>query len=158
MAKIETVQAGDKAPAFSLQDQNGETVNLSDFAGSKVLVYFYPKALTPGCVTQACSLTEVRPQLDNLGVHVLGISPDPVKKLKSFEEKKELNITLLSDEDHGVADLFGVWGEKKFMGRVFDGIHRISFLVDEKGNIEHVFNKFKTKTHHEVVLDYLNQD
>ncbi|WP_281645500.1 thioredoxin-dependent thiol peroxidase [Parendozoicomonas sp. Alg238-R29] len=152
---IRTLQAGDKAPAFSLQNQNGEAVNLSDFSGGRVLVYFYPKALTPGCVTQACSLTESRPELDDLGVQVLGISPDPVKKLKSFEEKKALNITLLSDEDHVVAGQFGVWGEKKFMGRVFDGIHRISFLVDEKGCIEHVFNKFKTKNHHEVVLAYL---
>ncbi len=152
---IETLQSGEKAPVFTLKNQNNETVSLADFLGRKVLLYFYPRALTPGCVTQACSLTESRPQLDGLGVEVLGLSPDTVRKLKSFEEKKELNITLLSDEDHAVADQFGVWGEKKFMGRVFDGIHRISFLIDEKGNIEHVFNKFKTKNHHEVVLDYL---
>ncbi len=154
---IKTLQAGDKAPAFSLLNQDGETVNLSDFSGGKVLVYFYPRALTPGCTVQACNLTETRPDFDNLNVTVLGLSPDPVKKLKSFEEKKELGITLLSDEDHKVADQFGVWGEKKFMGKVFDGIHRLSFLVDEEGVIEHVFNKFKTRNHHEVVLDYLNQ-
>ncbi len=149
------LQPGNTAPPFSLLNQDGETVNLSDFAGSKVLVYFYPKASTPGCTVQACSLTASRSEFDALGVHILGISPDPVKKLKNFEQKKELNIALLSDEDHAIAEQFGVWGEKKFMGRLFDGIHRISFLVNEQGEIEHVFNKFKTKDHHEVILAYL---
>ncbi|WP_461536708.1 thioredoxin-dependent thiol peroxidase [Spongorhabdus nitratireducens] len=154
MAAIETLQAGDKAPAFTLNDQNGEPVSLADQQGSKVLVYFYPKASTPGCTVQACSLTEHKSEFDHLGVKVFGISPDPVKRLKNFETKKELAITLLSDEDHAIADAFGVWGEKKFMGRVFDGIHRITFLIDENGMIENVFNKFKTKDHHQVVLDY----
>ncbi|CAM3704645.1 thioredoxin-dependent thiol peroxidase [Parendozoicomonas haliclonae] len=152
---IKTLQAGDKAPAFTLLDQDGNSVSLSDFAGKKVLVYFYPKASTPGCTVQACSLTDHRSDFDDLDVVVLGLSPDPVKRLKNFEQKKELKITLLSDEDHAVADQFGVWGEKKFMGKVFDGIHRISFLIDENGVVEHVFNKFKTKDHHEVVLNYL---
>lgn len=153
---MQTLEAGAAAPEFSLQDQNGNTVSLSQFKGkNKVLVYFYPKAMTPGCTTQACSLRDSKAELDALNTVVLGLSPDPVKKLKGFEEKKELNFTLLSDEDHAVADAFGVWGPKKFMGKEFDGIHRLSFLVDENGVIEHVFNKFKTKDHHDVVINYL---
>lgn len=153
---MQTLEAGATAPEFSLLDQNGNTVTLSQFKGkNKVLVYFYPKAMTPGCTTQACSLRDSKAELDALNTVVLGISPDPVKKLKGFEEKKELNFTLLSDEDHAVADAFGVWGPKKFMGKEYDGIHRLSFLVDENGNIEHVFNKFKTKDHHDVVINYL---
>lgn len=155
---MNTLQAGTKAPAFSLQDQNGETISLSDFSGKKVLVYFYPKAMTPGCTVQAQGLRDTKAELDALNVVVLGISIDPVKRLTKFTERDELNFTLLSDEDHAVADLFGVWGEKKFMGKVYDGLHRLSFLVDENGTIEHVFNKFKTKNHHEVVLDYLKAE
>lgn len=147
--------AGDQAPLFTLQDDQGNTVSLADLTGKKVLVYFYPKALTPGCTTQACALRDVKAELEALNTLVYGISPDPVKKLARFVEKKELNFPLLSDEDHAVADAFGVWGEKKFMGKTYDGIHRISFLVDEQGKIEKVFDKFKTKDHHQVVLDYL---
>ncbi len=152
---IQTLQAGDKAPDFTLLDQNGTEVSLSALRGQRVLVYFYPKASTPGCTVQACSLTDDKAQFDKLGVTIFGISPDPVKKLKNFEQKKDLAITLLSDEDHKVAESFGVWGEKKFMGKTFDGIHRISFLVNGEGIIEKVFDKFKTKDHHEVVLAYL---
>lgn len=149
--------AGTQAPSFTLQDQNGEQVSLSDFAGKKVLVYFYPKAMTPGCTVQAQSLRDTKAELDAKNVVVLGLSPDPVKRLTKFTERDELNFTLLSDEDHAIADAYGVWGLKKFMGKEYDGIHRLSFLVDENGVIEHVFNKFKTKEHHQVVLDYLNQ-
>ena len=134
-----------------------ELVSLEQFKGKKVLVYFYPKALTPGCTTQACGLRDSKSELENLGVVILGISPDSPKKLAQFIEKKALNFTLLSDEDHQVAEQFGVWGEKKFMGRTFDGIHRISFLIDENGKIAHVFDKFKTTDHHQVVLDYLKK-
>ena len=154
---MNTLKAGDKAPAFTLPDQNGEAVNLADFAGKKVLVYFYPKAMTPGCTVQAQNLRDSKTSLDELNVVVLGISPDAVKRLPKFIEKENLNFTLLSDEDHAVADAFGVWGPKKFMGKEYDGIHRLSFLIDENGIVEHVFNKFKTKDHHQVVLDYLNQ-
>lgn len=153
---MKTLQAGDKAPQFSLQNQNDETVSLADFAGKKVLVYFYPKAMTPGCTVQAQGLRDVNVELTAKNVVVLGISPDAVKRLPKFIEKENLNFTLLSDEDHAVADAFGVWGPKKFMGKEYDGIHRQTFLVDENGVIEHVFNKFKTKEHHTVVLDYLN--
>ncbi len=147
--------AGDKAPLFTLQDDQENSVSLAQLSGKKVLVYFYPRALTPGCTTQACSLRDVKEELTKLNTVVYGISPDPVKKLARFVDKKELNFPLLSDEDHAVADAFGVWGEKKFMGKIYDGIHRISFLIDEQGNIEKVFDKFKTKDHHQVVLDYL---
>jgi len=151
------VSAGTPAPAFSLQDQNDQTVSLADFKGKKVLVYFYPKAMTPGCTVQAQSLRDSKAQLDEKNLVVLGISPDVVKRLTKFTERDELNFTLLSDEDHAVADAYGVWGLKKFMGKEYDGIHRISFLVDENGVIEHVFDKFKTKDHHQVVLDFLSE-
>ncbi|MFY0667237.1 MAG: thioredoxin-dependent thiol peroxidase [Alteromonas stellipolaris] len=152
---MNTLQAGDKAPQFSLQNQNDETISLSDYLGKKILVYFYPKAMTPGCTVQAQGLRDSKEVLDGLNVEVMGISPDAVKRLPKFAEKESLNFTLLSDEDHAVADAFGVWGLKKFMGKEYDGIHRLSFLVDENGVIEHVFNKFKTKEHHTVVLNYL---
>ncbi|MGI9887802.1 thioredoxin-dependent thiol peroxidase [Vibrio chagasii] len=155
---MNTLTAGVPAPAFSLPDQDGNIVSLGDFKGKKVLFYFYPKAMTPGCIVQAEGLRDIKAELDALNVVVLGVSIDPVKRLPNFIEKKSLNFTLLSDEDHSVAEQFGVWGEKKFMGKVYDGLHRISFLIDEEGQIEHVFNKFKTKTHHEVVLDYFNQE
>lgn len=147
--------AGDKAPQFTLLDDQGNQVALADYQGKKVLVYFYPKAMTPGCITQACGLRDTKKELEDANTVVFGISPDPVKKLLNFVTKKELNFPLLSDEDHAIADQFGVWGEKKFMGKVYDGIHRISFLIDEKGMIEKVFDKFKTKDHHQVVMDYL---
>lgn len=153
---MKTLQAGDKAPQFSLLNQNGETVSLTDFAGKKVLVYFYPKAMTPGCTVQAQGLRDIQNELEEKNVVVLGISPDAVKRLPKFIEKENLNFTLLSDEDHAVADDFGVWGLKKFMGKEYDGIHRLTFLINEEGTIERVFNKFKTKDHHIVVLDYLN--
>ena len=149
--------AGDAAPAFELPDQDGNLVTLASLKGKKILFYFYPKAMTPGCTVQAQGLRDVQKELQDKNVVVLGVSPDPVKRLPKFIEKHDLNFTLLSDEDHAIADAFGVWGPKKFMGREFDGIHRISFLIDENGTIEHVFDKFKTKDHHEVVLDYLNQ-
>ena len=152
---MNTLQAGTPAPAFSLPDQDGNAVSLNDFAGKKVLVYFYPKAMTPGCTVQAHGMRDSQQQLQDLNVVVLGISIDPVKRLGKFIERDNLNFTLLSDEDHAVAEQFGVWGEKKFMGKVYDGLHRISFLINEQGVVEHVFDKFKTKDHHEVVLNYL---
>lgn len=152
---MKTLQVGNLAPQFTLLNQDNQPISLSDFKGKKILVYFYPKALTPGCTTQACGLRDTKSELEKLGVIILGISTDAPKKLAQFVEKKSLNFTLLSDEDHQVAEQFGVWGEKKFMGRTYDGIHRISFLIDEQGKIQHVFDKFKTGEHHQVVLDYL---
>lgn len=153
------LQAGDKAPNFTLHDQNGEAITLHDvLKHQQVLVYFYPKALTPGCTVQAEGLRDSKAELEAFNTVAFGISPDAVKKLKNFEDKKSLNFTLLSDEDHAVADAFGVWGPKKFMGKEYDGIHRISFLIGQDGLIKHVFDKFKTKDHHEVVLSVLAQN
>lgn len=152
---MQPLSAGSLAPDFSLSDQDGNQVRLADLRGKKVLVYFYPKAMTPGCTTQACGLRDVNAELTALNVVVLGISPDSAKRLKKFEERDNLNFRLLADEDHAVADAFGVWGPKKFMGKEYDGIHRLSFLIDEEGKIAHRFDKFKTCDHHQVVLDLL---
>lgn len=154
---LSPLQQGQNAPQFSLLDQNEQAVTLSDFRGKKVLIYFYPKALTPGCTTQACHLRDSQAALADLGVSIIGISPDLPAKLANFVAKKQLNFTLLSDPEHKVAEQFGVWGEKKFMGRTFDGIHRISFLINEQGEVEQVFTKFKTRDHHQLVLDYLTR-
>jgi peroxiredoxin Q/BCP len=154
---MNTLQAGAPAPSFSLPNEQGDMINLADLAGKKVLLYFYPKAMTPGCTVQAQCLRDTQSEFTDRNVVVLGISPDAVKRLPKFIEKENLNFSLLSDEDHTIAEVFGVWGEKKFMGKIYDGIHRISFLIDEQGVVEHVFDKFKTKDHHQVVLDFLNK-
>jgi peroxiredoxin Q/BCP len=154
---MNTLKVGDNAPEFELPNQDGELVKLSDFKGKKVIVYFYPKAMTPGCTVQAQGLRDSKAELDEHNAVVLGISPDAVKRLPKFIEKESLNFTLLSDEDHSVADAFGVWGLKKFMGKEYDGIHRITFIIDEHCKIANVLNKFKTKEHHSVVLDTLSQ-
>ena len=143
--------------------QNGDTVKLADFKGKKnVLLYFYPKAKTPGCTVQACGIRDTYAEFGKRNTVVLGVSPDPVAKLKKFEEnpKKEeaaLNFTLLSDEDHAVADKYGAWGPKKFMGKEFDGILRTSFIIDKDGVLRQVLDKFKTKDHHEVALAALDE-
>lgn len=153
---MNTLQTGDKAPLFTLQDQNSETFDLAEQLKShQVLVYFYPKAMTPGCTVQAQNLRDQKDELAKFNTIAVGISPDAVKRLTKFTERDELNFPLLSDEDHAVADKFGVWGLKKFMGREYDGIHRLTFLVGQDGTIKHFFNKFKTKDHHQVVLDKL---
>lgn len=149
------LKAGDIAPQFSLPDQDGELISLTDFLGQKVLVYFYPKAMTPGCTIQACGLRDNMDDLKKAGVEVLGISTDKPEKLSCFAEKELLNFTLLSDEDHQVASKFSVWGKKTFMGKTYDGIYRISFLVGVDGTIEKVFDNFKTSNHHDIVLAYL---
>lgn len=153
---MNTLQAGDKAPMFTLQDQNGNDFSLEQaLKENQVLVYFYPKAMTPGCTVQAQNLRDHKEDLAKFNTIAVGISPDAVKRLTKFTERDELNFPLLSDEDHKVADDFGVWGLKKFMGREYDGIHRLTFLVGQDGTIKHFFNKFKTKDHHQVVLDVL---
>jgi peroxiredoxin Q/BCP len=155
---MNTLVVGDNAPLFTLKDENDQEIKLADFIGKKqVLVYFYPKAMTPGCTVQAQGIRDSKVALDAMNTQVFGISPDEPKKLAKFCLRDELNFSLLSDPDHSVADAFGVWGLKKFMGREYDGIHRLSFLIGIDGKISHVFNKFKTKDHHEVVLDILNK-
>lgn len=153
-----TLKVGVQAPDFTLKNQNNDEVSLNQFLGHKVLVYFYPKAMTPGCTVLAQNLRDAKAELDKLGLNILGISPDKSQRLEKFSQRDQLNFTLLSDEDHRVANAYGVWGLKKFMGKEYDGIHRISFLIDETGKIEQVFTKFKTKEHHQVVLDYLQSD
>ncbi len=138
-----TLQAGDRAPAFSLTDQHGETVRLSALKGRKVLVFFYPKASTPGCTTQACGLRDVAGDVG--GVAIIGISPDAPDRQLRFDEKYELGYPLLADEDHAVADKFGVWGEKKLYGKAYMGIIRSAFLIDEKGKVEQAWYKISPK-------------
>lgn len=153
---MKTITVGEQAPLFTLPDQNGQSVSLADYIGKKqVLVYFYPKAMTPGCTVQAQNLRDSKVELEQRNTVVFGIRPDESKRLDKFCQRDELNFTLLSDVDHKVADDFGVWGLKKFMGREYDGIHRLSFLIGLDGKIVHVFDKFKTKNHHEVVLEVL---
>ncbi|GGB63684.1 thioredoxin-dependent thiol peroxidase [Shewanella inventionis] len=151
-----TIEVGQVAPDFTLLDQDSNSITLSEFKGKKTLVYFYPRASTPGCTIQAQGLRDSKAELAALNVVVLGVSPDTPKKLTNFINKQELNFTLLADEDKAVCEKYHVWQLKKFMGKESMGVVRTTFLVDEKGNIEHIFNKFKTKDHHEVVLDYLN--
>ena len=147
---------GNLAPAFTLTDQNGNGISLKNFRGKKyVVLYFYPKAMTPGCTVQACGLRDSLPSLEQFEAVALGVSPDPITRLKKFEEKEGLNFTLLSDEDHALADKYGVWGLKKFMGREFMGIIRTSFIIDKQGRLVRIMDKVKTKTHHADVAKIL---
>ena len=136
---------GDRAPAFTLADQHGAKVKLSDFKGRKVIVYFYPKADTPGCTTQSCELRDHRSELTKLGAEVLGISPDAPAKQAKFDAKYSLGFPLLADEDHTVAEKFGVWAEKSMYGRKYMGIVRSAFVIDEKGKIAGAFYKVSPK-------------
>jgi len=136
---------GTKAPGFALSDQNGAQVKLSDFKGRKLLVYFYPKADTPGCTKQACSLRDSGAELDRLGIDVVGISPDTPKKQSKFDDKYDLGFPLLSDEDHAVAETYGAWGEKSMYGKTYEGIIRSSFLIDEKGKVIESWYKVSPK-------------
>ena len=140
-----TLTVGDKAPAFNLKDQDGKTVRLSGFKGKRVVVYFYPKADTPGCTQQSCNLRDAFPQLKKLNAVVLGISPDKVDKQKKFDDKYGLGFTLLADQDHKVAEAWGAWGEKSMYGKKFMGIVRSAFVVDEKGKVTATFYKVSPK-------------
>lgn len=146
------LKAGSKAPAFSGPDQNGKTISLKDFTGKKLILYFYPKDDTPTCTVQTCNLRDNYATLLQKGFTVIGISPDPVKKHKNFEGKFELPFTLIADVDHSIAEKYGVWGEKKFMGRTYDGIHRTTFLIDEKGKIKKIIAKPVSKNHTDEIL------
>lgn len=142
MAELEV---GGRAPAFTLTDQRGKKVKLSDFKGKRVVVYFYPKADTPGCTTQSCALRDAMPDLKRLKAVVLGISPDPPARQKKFDEKYDLGFTLLADEEHTVADKYGVWGEKSMYGKRYMGIVRSAFVIDEQGKIAAAFYKVSPK-------------
>ena len=141
------LKIGDKAPDFKTEDQNGNPMNLSDFSGSKVILYFYPKDSTPGCTAQACNLRDNYGSLLKKGYKVLGVSADSAKKHQNFITKNELPFPLLMDEDKTIIQDYGVWGEKKFMGKIYDGIHRTTFIIDENGMIEDIIEKVKTKDH-----------
>lgn len=154
-----TPKIGNMAPAFSLLDQDGNKVSLKDFKGKKnVVLYFYPKAMTPGCTVQACGIRDSKAEFDKLDTVVLGVSPDPVARLPKFIEKQNLNFTLLSDEDHAVADKYGCWGMKKFMGKEFMGLIRTTYIIDKQGKLQAILDKFKTKTHHDDVLAWLKEN
>ncbi|MFT5575409.1 MAG: peroxiredoxin Q/BCP [Bermanella sp.] len=152
-------KVGNMAPAFSLLDQDGKKVALKDFKGkSNVVLYFYPKAMTPGCTVQACGIRDNKAAFKKLDTVVLGVSPDAVARLPRFIEKQNLNFTLLSDEDHAIADKYGCWGLKKFMGREFMGLIRTTFIIGKDGRLLQVIDKFKTKTHHDDVIAWLKQN
>jgi peroxiredoxin Q/BCP len=146
-------KVGNMAPAFSLLDSDGKKVSLSQFKGKQnVVLYFYPKAMTPGCTVQACGIRDSKKALAKLDIVVLGVSPDPVARLGKFIEKQGLNFTLLSDEDHAVAEKYGAWGLKKFMGREFMGVLRTTFIIGKDGRLKQVMEKVNTKTHHDDVI------
>lgn len=147
---------GNFAPPFTLRDQDNNLISLNDFKGKRVLLYFYPKALTPGCTAQACHLRDNIDELKQAHITVIGISPDIPQKLTQFIEKKQLNFMLLSDPDHEIAEKYSAWGAKSFMGKQYDGIIRKSFLIDGEGRIEKIFENFKTSQHHTLILNYLN--
>jgi peroxiredoxin Q/BCP len=146
------IEPGDMAPEFELADQDGRAVKLSDLHGQNVVVYFYPKADTPGCTTQACGVRDRRADYADAGAVVLGISPDPVAKVKKFHEKQSLNFALLADEGHRVADSYGVWVEKSMYGRKYFGNERTTFVIDSEGIVAEVLRKVKPGEHDERVL------
>ena len=143
---------GQKAPAFKGRDQNGKAVSLSDFTGKKVVLFFYPEDDTPTCTVQACNLRDNYSLLKKHGWAVLGVSPDDEKKHKKFEAKYDLPFTLIADPDHSIIDKYGVWGEKQLYGRQYMGLHRTTFLIDEKGMIKKVFLRPKNKQHAEEIM------
>jgi len=143
------------APDFELPDQDGRAVKLTDFRGQTVVLYFYPKADTPGCTTQACGVRDHRADYDHAGVIVLGISPDPVAQVKKFHDKQSLNFTLLADEDHSVTDAYGVWVQKSMYGRTYFGAERTTFIVDTGGRVARVLRKVKPAEHDKLVLEAL---
>jgi thioredoxin-dependent peroxiredoxin len=151
------IQTGDTAPQFTLPDQDGNPVSLADFAGKTVVLYFYPKADTPGCTVQACGVRDHLPNYAEAGAVVLGVSPDPVKAVKKFADKQALDFTLLADEDHAVCDAYGVWAEKSMYGRTYWGALRATFIIDESGTVAHVIPKATPKTHDDEVLAALEQ-
>jgi thioredoxin-dependent peroxiredoxin len=146
------IEPGDKAPNFTLPDQDGNKVKLSGLRGQKVVLYFYPKAETPGCTTQASGVRDHAADYAAAGAVVLGVSRDPVARLAAFDDKHSLGFTLLSDADHAVAEAYGVWVEKSMYGRKFMGTQRSTFVIDPKGKVTHVFPKVSPKTHDEQVL------
>jgi len=147
-----TLKIGEKAPDFQSKDQDGNIISLSDYKGKKLVLFFYPKASTPGCTLEACNLRDNYDRFQSLGYEILGVSADSEKRQTNFKNKYNFPYPLLADEDKNVINAFEVWGPKKFMGRTFDGIHRITFVIDENGFIEDIITKVKTKVHTDQIL------
>ncbi|APQ18582.1 thioredoxin-dependent thiol peroxidase [Maribacter hydrothermalis] len=150
---MNTLKVGDKVPSFTAKDQDGNTINLDDFKGKKLIVFFYPKASTPGCTAEACNLRDNYKELQSKGYELVGVSADSEKKQAKFKDKYQFPFPLLADEDHTVINAFGVWGPKKFMGREYDGIHRKTFLVNGNAIVTKVIDKVKTKDHAAQILE-----
>ncbi|WP_114491593.1 thioredoxin-dependent thiol peroxidase [Candidatus Ulvibacter alkanivorans] len=150
---MKTLKAGDTVPNFTVTDQDGNKVSLSDYKGQKLVVFFYPRANTPGCTAEACNLRDNYKELQEEGYALLGVSADTERKQKNFQDKYDFPFPLLADTEKEVINAFGVWGPKKFMGREYDGIHRKTFLVDESGKVERVIDKVKTKDHAAQILN-----
>jgi thioredoxin-dependent peroxiredoxin len=153
MRRASMLKEGNAAPAFTTKDANGRTIKLKDFKGQKVVLYFYPKDDTPGCTKEACSFRDDFATFKKLGINVFGISPDSEASHKKFADKYKLPFTLLADPDHAIAEKYGTYGQKKFMGRTYLGVHRTTFLIDEKGKIKKVFEKVKPEDHAREVLE-----
>ena len=145
---------GDKAPDFTAKDQDGNTIQLSDYKGKKLVLFFYPKASTPGCTVEAKNLRDAHQDFLAKGYEILGVSADSPKRQQNFKSKNELPYPLLADEDKSVIEAYGVWGPKKFMGREYEGIHRTTFIIDENGVIENIIKKVKTKAHAAQIFDF----
>ncbi|GAA4296703.1 thioredoxin-dependent thiol peroxidase [Aestuariibaculum suncheonense] len=150
---MNTLKVGDVVPNFSSTDEQGNTITLNDYKGKKLIVFFYPKASTPGCTAEACNLRDNYEVLKDKGYELLGVSADSAKRQSNFKDKYEFPFPLLADEDKTVINTFGVWGPKKFMGREYDGIHRMTFIIDENGVVERVIDKVKTKDHAAQILE-----
>lgn len=151
------VEKGTEAPDFTLRDQDGNAVTLSHYRGRPVVLYFYPKADTPGCTTQACGIRDHRADYERAGAKVVGVSPDTVLAQRKFADKYGLDFTLLADEDHAVAERYGVWVEKERNGKTYMGVQRATFVIDSDGTVAHVIRKASPKTHDEVVLEALGE-
>ena len=147
-----SLKIGDKAPQFEAKDNLGNTIKLGDYSGKKLVLFFYPKASTPGCTAEACNLRDNYKDLQSKGYEILGVSADTAKRQSNFKNKYEFPFPLLADEDKSVIEDFGVWGPKKFMGKEYEGIHRTTFVIDEKGILEQVISKVKTKDHAAQIL------
>lgn len=154
---METLNVGAKAPEFEAKDQNGNILRLKDYKGTKLIIYFYPKDNTPGCTAEACNLRDNYEVLLEKGFKIIGVSADSEKSHQKFAEKFELPFPLIADTEKEIINAFGVWGPKKFMGRSYDGIHRVTFVIDEEGIIEKVFTKVDTKKHTEQIIKEYEQ-
>ena len=152
------INVGEAAPDFTAKDQEGKSISLKDFAGEKVVIYFYPKDDTPGCTAQACNLRDNYSELQNKGIKIIGVSADSEAKHQKFIAKYDLPFPLIADTDKSVIETFGIWGEKKFMGKTYDGIHRTTFVLDEKGIVIERIDKVKTKDHTKQILEAISSN